>query len=188
MAKLIYSAITSLDGFVADEDGNFDWAAPDEEVHQFVNDLERPIGTYLFGRRMYEVMTYWETAHEEPGQNPIALDYARIWQAADKIVYSRSLDHVSTARTRLEKTFDPDSVRRLKAQAEADLSVGGPHLAAEALRAGLVDEIQLFLTPHVIGRGNAALPSDVRLRLELLDQRRFSSGVVYLAYRRTLDS
>ena len=188
MAKLIYSAITSLDGFVADEDGNFDWAAPDEEVHQFVNDLERPIGTYLFGRRMYEVMTYWETAHEEPDQSAIALDYARIWQAADKIVYSRSLDRVSTARTRLEKTFDADSVRRLKAQAEADLSVGGPHLAAEALRAGLVDEIQLFLTPHVIGRGNAALPNDVRLRLELLDQRRFSSGVVYLAYRRTLDS
>src|SRR6185503_5472648 len=125
MAKLIYSAITSLDGFVADEDGNFDWAAPDEEVHQFVNDLERPIGTYLFGRRMYEVMTYWETAHEEPGQSPIALDYARIWQAADKTVYSGSLDRVSTARTRLEKTFDADSVRRLKAQARADLSVGG---------------------------------------------------------------
>ena len=188
MSKLIYSAITSLDGFVADEDGDFDWAAPDEEVHQFVNNLERPIGTYLFGRRMYEVMTYWETADAQPEQPAVMLDYARIWQAADKIVYSRSLDRVSTARTRLEKTFDADSVRRLKAQARADISVGGPHLAAEALRAGLVDEIQLFLTPHVIGRGNAALPEDVRLRLELVDERRFASGVVYLRYRLNLVS
>ena len=187
MAKLIYSAITSVDGFVADERGNFDWAAPDEEVHGFVNDLERPLGTHLYGRRMYEVMKYWETAHEEPDQPEVFHDYARIWQGTDKIVYSRTLDRVTTARTRLEKTFDATAIGRLKAQARADLSVGGPHLAAEALRAGLVDEVQLFLTPHVIGRGNAALPDDVRLRLELIDHKRFASGVVYLAYRLNLD-
>lgn len=187
MAKLIYSMLTSLDGFVADEHGNFDWATPDEEVHQFANDLERPIGTHLYGRRMYDVMKYWETAHQEPDQPEVMLDYARAWQAADKIVYSRSLDRVTTARTRLEKAFDPEAVRRLKAQAGADISVGGPHLAAEAFRAGLVDEVGLFLTPHVIGRGNAALPDDVRLRLELLEQRRFASGVVYLKYRISLD-
>ena len=188
MSKLIYSAITSLDGYVADERGNFDWAAPDEEVHGFVNDRERPIGTYLLGRRMYDVMKFWETAHAEAGEPAAFLDYARIWQSADKIVYSRSLDRVTTARTRLEKTFDAHAVRGLKAQARADLSVGGPHLAAEALRAGLVDELHLYLTPHVVGRGNAALPDDLRLRLELVDERRFASGVVYLSYRISLDS
>ena len=187
MARLIYGAIASLDGFVADERGNFDWAAPDEEVHRFVNELERPVGTYLYGRRMYDVMKFWETAHAQADEPAAFLDYARIWQSADKIVYSRSLDRVTTARTRLEKTFDADAVRGLKAQARADLSVGGPRLAAEALRAGLVDELHLFLTPHVIGRGNAALPDDVRLRLELVDERRFASGVVYLAYRLSLD-
>jgi dihydrofolate reductase len=186
VSKLIYTAITSLDGYVADERGNFDWAAPDEEVHAFVNDRERPIGTYLLGRRMYDVMKFWETAQTE-NEPAVFLDYARIWQSADKIVYSRSLDRVTTARTRLEKAFDADAVRRLKAQARADLSVGGPHLAAEALRAGLVDELHLFLTPHVIGRGNAALPDDVRLRLDLVDERRFASGVVYVAYRLSLD-
>ena len=187
MAKLIYSILTSLDGFVADEHGNFDWATPDDEVHQFANDLERRIGTSLYGRRMYEVMKYWETAHEEPDQPAVMLDYARAWQATDKIVYSRTLERVSTARTRLERRFDAEAVRRLKAQAGADLSVGGPHLAAEAFRAGLVDEVGLFVTPHVIGRGTAALPDDVRLRLELMDERRFKSGVVYLAYRSNLD-
>jgi dihydrofolate reductase len=187
VAKLIYSMLTSLDGFVADEHGNFDWATPDEEVHQFANDLERPIGTHLYGRRMYDVMKYWETAHQEPDQPEVMLDYARGWQASDKIVYSRSLDRVTTARTRLERVFDAEAVRRLKGQAGANISVGGPHLAAEAFRAGLVDEVGLFLTPHVIGRGNAALPDDVRLRLELLDERRFASGVVYLKYRISLD-
>jgi dihydrofolate reductase len=179
--------ITSLDGFVADEHGNFDWAAPDDEVHRFANDLERSIGTCLYGRRMYEVMKYWETADAEPDQSPTMLDFARAWQDADKIVYSRSLDRVTTARTRLVKRFDADEVRQLKAQARADLSVGGPNLAAEALRAGLVDELHLFLTPHVIGRGNAVLPQDVRLRLDLFAERRFTSGVVYLAYRLSLD-
>lgn len=183
MAKLVYAAIASLDGFVADEHGNFDWAAPDEEVHEFVNDLERGVGTHLYGRRMYEVMRYWETAHEEPDQPAVFHDYARIWQAADKVVFSQTLDRVSTTRTRLERHFDADAIGRLKAQARADLSVGGPHLAAEALRAGLVDEIHLFLTPHLIGRGNPALPDDVRARLDLTAERRFASGVVYLAYR-----
>lgn len=183
MAKLIYSAITSLDGYVADASGNFDWAAPDEEVHRFVNDLERPLGTHLYGRRMYEVLKYWETAHQEPDQPEVMLDYARIWQAADKIVYSRTLARPETARTRIEKRFDPGAVRQLKDAARADLGIGGPHLAAEALRAGLVDELHLFLTPHVIGAGNAALPDDVRLRLALLDERRFEGGVVYLRYR-----
>ena len=183
MGRLIYSAITSLDGFVADEDGTFDWAAPDDEVHAFVNDLERPVGTYLYGRRMYEIMRYWETALDEPDQDPVGRDYAQVWQAADKIVFSRSLDSVSTARTRLERAFEPDAVRRLKEAAPADLSVGGPELAAHALRAGLVDELQLFLNPVVIGRGNPALPDDTRVELELLDERRFGGGVVYVRYR-----
>jgi dihydrofolate reductase len=183
MAKLIYSAITSLDGYIADENGNFDWAAPDEEVHTFVNDLERPVGTYLYGRRMYEVMVAWETAHTFADQRPVMQDFAKIWQAADKVVYSRTLAVVSSARTRIERDFDPEAVRQLKASAGRDLSVGGPHLAAEAIRAGLVDEYHLFLTPFVVGGGNQSLPNDVRLKLELLDERRFGTGVVYLRYR-----
>lgn len=183
MARLIYSAITSLDGYVADENGNFDWAAPDEEVHRFVNDLERPIGTYLYGRRMYEVMKFWETAHTLPDQ-PIAIrDYAELWQAADKVVYSKTLDRVTTARTRLDREFDPQAVRQMKARAERDLSVGGPHLAAEAIKAGLVDEYHVFLHPIAVGGGNQALPNDVRLKLELMDERPFKSGVVHLHYR-----
>jgi dihydrofolate reductase len=180
MAKLIYSAIASLDGYVADEDGNFDWAAPGEEVHAFVNDLERPIGTYLYGRRMYETMAVWETIADE---QPVMQDYARIWQAADKIVYSRTLESVSSARTRIEREFDPAAVRQLKAGAERDLSVGGAELAGVALRAGVVDEIQLFLNPVAVGGGKRALPGGVRLELELLDERRFGGGVVYARYR-----
>ena len=183
MAKLIYSAITSLDGYIADEDGNFDWAAPDEEVHTFVNDLERPVGTYLYGRRMYEVMVFWETAHTLADQRPVMQDFAKIWQAADKVVYSRRLAAVSGARTRIERDFDPEAVRQLKASAGRDISVGGPHLAAEAIRAGLVDEYHLFLVPVVVGGGNQSLPDNVRVQLELLDERRFGSGVVYLRYR-----
>jgi dihydrofolate reductase len=182
MAKLIYSAITSLDGYVADEEGNFDWAAPDEEVHAFVNDLERPIGTYLYGRRMYEVMASWETAHTVADQPPSTRDYAAVWQAADKIVYSRTLPAVSSARTRIERDFDPEAVRRLKEAAGRDLSVGGPGLAAEALGAGLVDECHLFLTPVVVGGGTRSLPDHLRLELELLDERRFAGGVVHLHY------
>ena len=183
MAKLIYSAITSLDGYVADEDGNFDWAAPDEEVHTFVNDLERPVGTYLYGRRMYEVMVVWETVHTLADQPPFMRDFAEIWQAADKIVYSTTLETVSSARTRIERDFDPEAVRQMKATAGRDITVGGPDLAAQAIKAGLVDECHLFVAPIVVGGGKRALPDDVRLKLELLDERRFGNGVVHLHYR-----
>ena len=183
MAKLIYSAITSLDGYVADADGNFDWAEPDEEVHAFVNDLERPVGTYLYGRRMYETMVYWENPPGIADQSPVFQDYTEIWQAADKVVFSRTLETVSSARTRIERDFDPEAVRRMKAAADRDISVGGPGLAAQALRAGLVDECQLFVTPIVVGGGTQALPDGVRLQLELLDERRFGNGVVHLHYR-----
>jgi dihydrofolate reductase len=183
MARLIYSAIASLDGYVADEDGNFDWAAPDDEVHAFVNELERPIGTYLYGRRMYDTMVYWETVDPGADQRPASSGFARIWQSADKVVYSRSLDRARSARTRIERDFDPDAVRLLTASAERDLTVGGAELAAQAFRAGLVDECQLFLAPVLVGRGTRALPEGVRLGLELLDERRFQGGVVFLRYR-----
>ena len=183
MANLIYSALTSLDGFVADENGNFDWAAPDAEVHAFVNDLERQAGTYLYGRRMYEVLAAWESDDIVVGQPPFIADYAAIWRAADKIVYSRSLETVTTSRTRIERVFDPDAIRSLKAGAARDLSVGGPELAAQALRAGLVDEVRFFLNPIVVGRGNPALPNDIRIPLELVDEDRFGNGVVYVRYR-----
>ena len=182
MAELIYSTIMSLDGYIADERGNFDWAAPDEEVHRFVNDLQRPVGTYLYGRRMYEVMSAWETMGT-PDQPPVMLDFARIWQAADKLVYSRTLVTVSSAKTRIERQFDPEAVRQLKAATGPDITVGGPHLAAQAIQAGLVDEYHLFLTPTVVGAGNQALPDHVRLDLDLQDERRFTSGVVFLRYR-----
>lgn len=183
MAKLIYTSIASLDGYVADDDGGFDWAAPDEEVHRFVNDLERPVGTYLYGRRMYEVMVYWETAHTLADQPPFARDFAEIWRAADKIVYSTTLETVSSSRTRIERDFDVAVVRQMKASAARDLTVGGPELAAQALRAGLVDDYHLFIAPIVVGGGTRSLPTNVRLRLELLDERRFGSGMVYLHYR-----
>ena len=180
MAKLIYSAIASLDGYVADEDGKFDWAAPGEEVHSFINDLERPVGTYLYGRRMYEVMAVWETLADDA---PAMRDFAQIWRAADKVVYSRTLEAVSSARTRLERDFDPEAIRQLKSAAARDIGVGGSELAGQAIRAGLVDEIQLFLTPILVGGGTPALPDDVRVKLELLDERRFADGVVYLHHR-----
>jgi dihydrofolate reductase len=183
MAKLIYSAITSLDGYIADEDGNFDWAAPDEEVHAFVNDLERPVGTYLYGRRMYEVMAPWETDPTLADQSRVMRDFAQLWQAADKIVYSKTLQTPSSARTRIEPDFDPEAVRQMKTQAERDLTVGGPDLAAQAIKAGLVDEWHLFLTPIVVGGGTPSLPDKVRVKLELLDERRFGSGVVFPRYR-----
>ena len=185
MAKLIYSAITSLDGYVVDEEGNFDWAAPDEEVHAFVNDLERPVGTYLYGRRMYDVMAAWEAIHTLAGQPPVMRDFAEIWHGADKIVYSRTLEAVSSARTRIEREFDPEAVRQMKAEADSDISVGGPDLAAQAIRAGLVDEFRVFVTPVVVGGGRHFLPQGVHLRLELLHERRLGVGVVYLRYRTT---
>lgn len=183
MAKLIYSAIASLDGYIADADGNFDWSAPDEQVHQFLNDLERPVGTFLLGRRMYEVLVYWEIAHTDPELTPAMQDFAGIWRAADKIVYSRTLDKPSSERTRIEKEFDPEMVRQLKATTGHDLTVGGPELAAHAIRAGLVDEYHMYLTPFVVGGGTPALPDGVRVGLELLDERRFGNGTVFLHYR-----
>jgi dihydrofolate reductase len=183
MAKLIYSAITSLDGYVTDENGNFDWAVPDEEVHTFVNNLERPVGTYLYGRRMYEVMVGWETDHTLADQSPVMRDFAEIWQAADKIVYSKTLETVSTARTRIERDLDPEAVRQIQARAGPDIMVGGPDLAAQAIKAGLVDEWHLFVAPIVVGGGKHSLPNDVRLQLELLDERRFGNGMVHLHYR-----
>ncbi|HEX3723173.1 MAG TPA: dihydrofolate reductase family protein [Nitrolancea sp.] len=183
MAKLVYAAITSLDGYIEDQQGNFDWAMPDDEVHAFVNDLERPIGTYLYGRRMYQVMTGWETIETLPDQSPLMLDFAQLWQAADKIVYSRTLEAVSTARTRIERDFDAGAIQRLKASADRDLTIGGPELTAQALRAGLVDEIHLIISPVVVGGGKPALPGDIVFKLELLDERRFGNGVVHLHYR-----
>jgi len=182
MAKLIYSALGSLDGYFEDADGRFDWAAPDEDVHAFVNDLERPIGTYLYGRRMYETMVFWETAPTD-GEPPLFHDYAGIWRAADKVVYSRTLQTPSSARTRIEREFDPDAVRQLKLSSTAEIAVGGPELAGQAIGAGLVDECHLFLCPIVVGGGKRALPGSVRAQLELLDERRFKNGVVQLHYR-----
>jgi dihydrofolate reductase len=175
---LSYSMIASLDGYVEDENGRFDWAAPDEEVHAFVNDLERPVGTYLYGRRMYETMAAWETVADE---RPFMRDYAEIWRAAEKIVFSRSLESAASARTRIERDFDPEAVRRLKEA--GDVSIGGPELAGEAIRAGLVDEYRFLVVPVAVGGGKRALPAGLRLDLELLDERRFRSGVVYLRYR-----
>jgi dihydrofolate reductase len=182
VAKLIYSAITSLDGYVADRTGNFDWAEPDEEVHTFVNELYRPVGTYLYGRRMYEVLVAWETmaTTDEPA---FIQDFAEIWRAADKIVYSNSLPAASSARTKIERAFDADAVSRMKAESERDLTVGGPTLAAEAIKAGLVDEIHLFLTPILVGGGTESLPDGVRVPLELMDEHRFRNGTAFLRYR-----
>ena len=183
MAKLIYSAIASLDGYVADADGNFDWAAPGEEVHAFINDLERPVGTYLYGRRMYETMAYWETQPSAADATPAARAFAEIWRAARKIVYSTTLETASTARTRIERRFDFDDVRHVKAEAERDLSIGGAHLGGQAIRAGLVDELRLFLVPILVGGGTRALPDGVRVPLELTDERRFGDGTVHLRLR-----
>jgi dihydrofolate reductase len=181
MARLIYSAIASLDGFVEDRDGRFEWAAPDEQVHAFVNELERPIGTYLYGRRMYETMVFWEQPPDVARQSAAARDFAQIWQAADKVVYSTTLAAASSARTRIERRFDPEAVLLLKQSADRDLTVGGAALAALAIEAGLVDELQLLLVPEVVGGGKRALP-DARLRLELREERRFANGAVFLRY------
>ena len=183
MAHLIYSAISSLDGYIEDIEGNFDWAAPDEEVHRFINDLERAAGTYLLGRRMYETMMIWETDPSFAADSPITRDYAEIWQAANKIVYSRTLGTVSTRKTQLERTLDPESIRQLKEAVAQDILIGGPELAAHAFRAGLIDECQLFLTPIIVGGGKRSLPDNVRIELELLEERRFGNGMVFLRYQ-----
>jgi dihydrofolate reductase len=183
MANLIYTAITSLDGSIEDEDGNFQWATPDDEVFAFINDLERPVGTYLYGRRMYETMVYWETASSLPDQSPVEQDFTRIWLAAEKIVYSRSLEEVTSAKTRLERNFDAGEVRQMAATSGQDISVAGADLAAQAFKAGIVDEVHLLVTPVIVGGGKPAIPTDCYLYLELLDMLRFDSGVVHLHYR-----
>jgi dihydrofolate reductase len=182
MAHLVYSAICSVDGYVNDADGGFDWAAPDEEVHGFVNEVERPVGTYLYGRRLYETMAGWETFGLDPADPAVVREFGELWRAADKVVYSRTLDAVTTARTRLERRFDAAAVRALKAASARPVSVGGAGLAAEALRAGLVDEVRLFIVPAVVGGGTPALPTGIRCTLELADERRFGNGTVYLRY------
>ena len=183
MAKLIYSALASLDGYIEDPTGSFDWAMPDEEVHRFVNDLERATGTTLLGRRMYEIMSVWETDTSFTADSPALQEYAELWQAAEKIVYSRTLAAPFTTRTRIEREFDAEAVRELKRTASQDISIGGPELAAHALRAGLVDEYALFVAPVAVGGGKRSLPEGLRLDLALLDEHRFANGMVYLRYR-----
>ncbi|WP_427884848.1 dihydrofolate reductase family protein [Kribbella sp. GL6] len=183
MAKLIYSMITSLDGRTEATDGDLGWGPEDEEVHSFVGDLFRPVGTFLYGRRMYETMVFWETAHTQPGLPPYIRQYADDWRAAEKIVYSTTLESVSSAKTRIERTFDPDAVRRLKKESDHDLSIDGPNLAAQAIEAGLVDEYHLFTTSTVVGGGTPFFPPGIRLELDLLDHRSFASGVTYARYR-----
>ncbi len=183
MPKLIYFMPTSLDGFIAGETDSLDWSAPDEEVSAFINDLLRPIGTYLYGRKNYETMTVWETPDVIPGLTPAMMDFARIWQAADKIIYSKSLEGVSTPKTRLVREFDPQYIRDLKARLPHDISVAGPNLAAQAIRAGLVDEYHLLIVPMVLGRGKRVLPTNVGVKLDLLDERRVGDGWLYLRYR-----
>jgi dihydrofolate reductase len=183
MAKLIYVANVTLDGFIEDEQGNFNWGEPGDDQFAFVTDLIRPAGTHLYGRRMYETMAVWETDPAFAAQSDLMADFAHVWQAADKIVYSTTLDTVPTARTRLVRSFDPDAVREMKAAADRDLMVDGPTLAAHAFGAGLVEECHLFVSPILVGRGKPSLPSELRTELELLDERRFDRGVVYLRYR-----
>lgn len=183
MAKLINTDIVSLDGFINDENGKLDWSEPVEEVHRFMNDLDREIGTHLYGRRLYDVMSYWETAHEEPGHPDYILDYSEIWRSADKIVYSSTLEEPRSARTRIERTFDPQAVRALKESATRDLAIGGANLAAQAHRAGLIDEICLLICPVLVGGGTRALPEGVRRNLTLLEQRTFSKGTTFARYR-----
>jgi dihydrofolate reductase len=181
MAKLIYSGIQSLDGYVNDASGGFDWSVPTEEVHAAVNEIERLVGTYLYGRRMYEVMSAWEDL--EVDDSPAATDYAKIWRAADKVVFSTTLDAVTTSRTRLERRFDPVAILELKDSSEKDLSIGGATIASHALRAGLVDELHLFLTPIIVGGGTRFLPDGVLDPLALINEHRFDNGVMQLHYR-----
>ena len=183
MAHLIYSAISSLDGYIEDRDGNFDWAMPDEEVHRFINNLERTAHTYLYGRRMYETMMVWETDPNLAADSPLTQDFAQIWQAATKIVYSKTLEAASTRNTQIERNFNPEAIKQLKKTVQHDILIGGPELAAHAFQSGLIDECHLFLIPILVGGGKSALPDNVRLELELLEERRFSNGTVYLRYR-----
>ena len=182
MARLIYSFLASLDGYIADDVGNFDWAVPDEEVLDFINAIERDVGTHLYGRTMYEMMVGWENDPAVAGQSPKSAEFAEIWQAAEKVVFSRSLQSVSTKRTRLERSFDPDLVRAIKAEASQDLSISGADVAASAWRAGVIDECQVFVAPMLVGSGKRMFPDDIRQPLALLDERRFGNGMVFLRY------
>jgi len=182
MVKLIYVMNTSLDGYVEDEQGGFGWTAPDKEVNGYINDLTSSVGTYLYGRKMYDAMVYWETGYTAHDLPQFLLDWARQWQAAEKIVYSRTLDEPRTARTRIERDFDPDAVRRLKTDAVRDMTVNGPDLAAHALRAGLVDEVQMFVHPVIVGGGKRFFPDGVRSDLELIEERAFRNGVIAVRY------
>lgn len=183
MTKLIYVANMSLDGYIEDAQGGLEWAAPADEVFTFITDLVRPVSGYLYGRRMYETMAVWETDPTLAAQSELRADFATVWQTADKIVYSTTLPAVSTAKTRLERHFDPDAVRDMKTSATGDLTVGGPTLATHAFDAGLVDGCHLFIHPVLVGRGKPAFPSDTPAQLELLEEHRFGNGVVYLGYR-----
>jgi dihydrofolate reductase len=183
MAKLIYVSNVSLDGFIEDEHGGFEWTPPDDEQFAFITDLIRPVGTYLYGRRLYETMAVWETEPALAAQSELRADFAHVWQAADKIVYSATLDAVSTAKSRLEPRFDPNVIREMKGTASRDLMVGGANLAAHAFNARLIEECHLFICPAVVGRGKPSLPSELRAKLELLDERRFDNGVVYVRHR-----
>jgi dihydrofolate reductase len=182
MGRLVYTGITSLDGYIADESGSFDWSMPDEEVHTFINEQERAFGTYLYGRRLYEVMVAWETMDAEPDQPESIREYTRIWRAAEKIVFSSTLPAVSSERTAIERVFDPDAIRALKRDSTADLTIGGAELAGHALAAGLVDELRVFVSPAIVGGGTRLLPDGLRLDLRLVDERRFDNGVIYAAY------
>ena len=182
MGRLIYSMVTSLDGY-AEAEGGLGAGAEDEEVHTFIGDVFRPVRTFLYGRRMYETMVFWETADALPDAPPHIVQYARDWQAADKVVYSTTLDEVSSARTRIERTFDPDAVRALKARSDSDLTIDGPTIAAQAIAAGLVDEYHLFLTTSVVGGGKRFFPDGVRLDLDLVEERAFPTGLIYARYR-----
>jgi dihydrofolate reductase len=183
MAQLIYIANTSLDGYTEDRDGKFDWIAPGDEYYRFISNLVREAGTYLYGRRMYETMMVWETDPNLAAENPLRRDFAEIWQAANKIVYSRTLPAASTRKTQLEPDFDPEAIRQLKETVEQDILIGGAELAAHAFRSGLIDECHLFLIPIIVGGSKPALPNNIRLELELLEERRFGNGMVYLRYQ-----
>ena len=182
MARLIYVANTSLDGYIEDVSGRFDWTEPDETVFRFINDLIRSAGTYLYGRRLYETMLVWETDPNLANGSPYEHDFAEVWKSADKIVYSKTLEFARTGKTRIEPSFDPEAIRRLKDTAEGDILIGGANLAAQAFQAGLIDEYQLFVVPIIVGGGKKSLPDNVRLKLELLDERRFANGTVFLRY------
>jgi len=183
MAHLIYSAISSLDGYIEDTDGNFDWAMPDEEVHRFINNLERTAATYLYGRRMYKTMMVWETDPNLAADSPLTQDFAEIWQAANKIVYSKTLAAASTRNTQIERNFNPEAIQQLKKTAQDDILIGGPELAAHAFRTGLIDGCHLFLTPIIVGGGKQSFPDRFRLEFEILEERRFGNGTVFLRYR-----